>query len=253
MRLDNAYPVVQGYKNSAGIGYHFNFADPLNFASLGITAAYTPSTNCRATSAATSTSPAATFPGRPPLSWNRSDFYDLFGPTKRSRKGYAAKLGYDWLLIYDEPRKLDLIFDFAYYDQIDTLPNAQNIETNFTRLVTGRVGLEYTDVKRSIGAVDDEKGIAWKLVYQGNRVNGQVTPQVLGTLDLRHGAAISQLVVVVADRGRRRQRRSTTRRSRISTSADSATTMSTTGRSSAIASITRCPDSGSRRSARSSS
>ena len=29
------------------------------------------------------------------LSWNRSDFYDLFGPTKRSRKGYAAKLGYD--------------------------------------------------------------------------------------------------------------------------------------------------------------
>ena len=44
------------------------------------------------------------------LSWNRSDFYDLFGPTERSRKGYAAKLGYDWLLIYDTPRRLDLLF-----------------------------------------------------------------------------------------------------------------------------------------------
>ena len=29
------------------------------------------------------------------FSWNRSDFYDLFGPTKRSRKGFAAQLGYD--------------------------------------------------------------------------------------------------------------------------------------------------------------
>ncbi|MCP6769688.1 hypothetical protein NL529_33055, partial [Klebsiella pneumoniae] len=80
--------------------------------------------------------------------------------TKRSRKGYAAKLGYDWELFNDEPRKLEAIFNFAYYDQIDTLPNAQNVETNFTRLVTGRAGLQYTDVQRSIGAVDDEKGIA---------------------------------------------------------------------------------------------
>ena len=182
--LDNAYPVLQGYKNSAGIGYQFNFADPLNFASLGITAAYTPSSSVPANERGHVDIEGRYLSWKAALSWNRSDFYDLFGPTKRSRKGYAAKLGYDALLIYDEPRKLDLIFDFAYYDQIDTLPNAQNIETNFTRLVTGKVGLEYTDLKRSIGAVDDEKGVAWKLVYQGNRVSGQVTPQVLGTLDL---------------------------------------------------------------------
>ncbi len=65
------------------------------------------------------------------------------------------------MLIYDEPRKLDLSYDLAYYDQIDTLPNAQNVETNFTRLVTGESQLHYTDVRRSLGAVDDEKGIAW--------------------------------------------------------------------------------------------
>ena len=28
------------------------------------------------------------------LSWNRSDFYDIFGPTKRSLKGIAAVGGY---------------------------------------------------------------------------------------------------------------------------------------------------------------
>jgi hypothetical protein len=184
LAASNAYPVLQGYKNAAGIGYHFNFDDPLQFASLGITAAYTPDSNLPSNERG-----HIDIFGRyqfwtAALSWNRSDFYDLFGPTKRSRKGYAAKLGYDWELYNDEPRKLEAIFNFAYYDQIDTLPNAQNIETPFTRLVTGEVGLHYTDVQRSLGAVDDEKGIAWKLIYLGSRVNGQVTPQLYGTLDL---------------------------------------------------------------------
>ncbi len=49
-------------------------------------------------------------------------------------------------------------FDYAYYDQIDTLPGAQNVDTNFTRLTTAEVGLYYTDVRKSLGAVDGEKG-----------------------------------------------------------------------------------------------
>src|SRR4029079_7344538 len=99
-------------------------------------------------------------------------------------KGYAAKLGYDLDIYNDEPRKLDLFLDFAYYDQIDTLPNAQNVQTNFTRLLTGEAQLYYTDVKRSIGAVDDEKGVIWELDYLGSYVNGQNVPQVRGGLDL---------------------------------------------------------------------
>ena len=116
------------------------------------------------------------------LSWNRSDFDGLCGPVKRSRKGFAAKLGYDWLVIYDAPRRFDVTVDLAYYDQIDTLPTAQNISTTFTRLVTGEVAARYTDVKRSLGAVDDEKGYTWALVYTGNRVSGEITPQVRGEI-----------------------------------------------------------------------
>ncbi len=137
-------PVVQGYKNSTGIGYHVNFADPLYFADLGITAAYTPDGDvCPATSARTSSITGRYRFWRGSLSWNRSDFYDLFGPTKRSRKGFAAKVGYDDYLIYDEPRKLTLAYDLEYYDKIDTLPNAQNVSTPFTRLVdrAGRLAL----------------------------------------------------------------------------------------------------------------
>ncbi len=182
--LSNAFPVVTGYKERGAIGYHFNFDDPLQFAHLGITAAYTPDTNLSANQRGhiDITGRYQFWTGS--LSWNRSDFYDLFGPVLRSRKGYAAKLGYDWELYNDVPRKLDLLLDVAYYDQIDTLPNAQNVATTFTRLVTGQAGLVYTDVKRSIGAVDDEKGIYGALVYKGSRVSGAITPQFHGELDL---------------------------------------------------------------------
>jgi hypothetical protein len=184
LELSNAFPVLQGYKNTVGAGYHANFEDPLHYASLGITAAYTPEEKLPSDERGhvDITGRYGFWHGE--LSWNRSDFYDLFGPTERSRKGYAAKLGYDWLLIYDTPRRLDLLFDVAYYDNIDTLPNAQNVETNFTQLATAEVGLHYTNVKRSLGAVDDEKGVSWDLVYHGSHVPGENAPQFRGSLDL---------------------------------------------------------------------
>jgi hypothetical protein len=183
LELANAYPVVEGYKNVAGIGYHFNIEDPLEFASLGITAAYTPSTNLPSEERGHVDVTARYQSWRAGLWWNHSDFYDLFGPTKRSRKGYAATVGYDWSLIYDEPRKLTLSSDLEYYGKIDTLPNAQNVPTTFSRLAIGKVALRYTDVRRSVGSVDDEKGLAWELNVDVNGAGGQVVPQLYGKLD----------------------------------------------------------------------
>ena len=183
MGLDNAYPVLQGYKSSAGVGYHFNIGDPLSYANLGITAAYTPTNKFSSDERSHLEISGQYINWRGALSWNRSDFYDLFGPTKRSRKGLAAKVGYtDWL-IFDEPRRLDLNFDLAYYDKLDTLPFAQNVTTNFTRLATAEAGLHYTDVQRSLGAVDGEKGLSWATVLTVNQVQGETIPQLRGNFD----------------------------------------------------------------------
>lgn len=184
LALDNGFPVLQGYKNSIGAGYHLNYADPLGFAKIGVTAAYTPTGNLSEDQRSHVEVTGDYLGWRSALSWNRSDFYDLFGPTKRSRKGEAAKLGYDDLLIWDEPRRMTLKYDVAYYDKIDTLPFAQNVSTTFTRLLVGEMGLYYTDVRRSLGAVDDEKGIAWSIVGDENQVSGQAIAQVHGNLDL---------------------------------------------------------------------
>ena len=182
--LVSAYPVLQGYRNTAGVGYRFNFEDPIRFASVGLTVAATPAGSLPSDQHGHVELNARYLGWRADLSWNKSDFYDLFGPTKRSRKGLALKLGHDRLLIYDEPRKLTLSTDVAYYTGIDTLPAAQNVGTPFERLLEGELGLRYTDVRRSIGAVDDEKGIAWSTVLAAHHASGRTTPQLRATLDL---------------------------------------------------------------------
>ena len=201
MSLVNAFPVLQGYKNFLGIGPHVNIEDPLGFAKLGVTAAYTPS-NKLTGNERTHVDIAGSYLGwHTDLSWNRSDFYDLFGPTKRSRRGYAAKFGYDNLLIYDEPRKFIVSTDLEYYDKLDTLPNAQNVQTAFSRLMTGKIGMHYTDVRRSLGAVDDEKGVSWNLELDANRVVGQDIPQISGNLDLGFALPLAHSSVWVRSAG----------------------------------------------------
>lgn len=180
----NAYPVLQGYKNSVGVGYHFNMEDPLSFASLGITIAHTPDQRLGKDEAGHLDIFGRYLGWHGGLSWNRSDFYDLFGPTVRSRKGLAAKLGHDETLIYDEPRKLELRSDIAYYDKIDKLPGFQKIDAGFSRLITGELGMHYTNVRRSLGAVDDEKGLNWATILLVNRANRQSTAQLRGGLDI---------------------------------------------------------------------
>ena len=183
--LVNAYPVLQGYKSKVGIGYRVNFEDPIRFASVSITAAWTPGTGGLPGDQRAHLDVAGRYLGwRTGLSWNKSDFYDLFGPTKRSRKGYAARIGYDHFLIYDEPRKLTLSTDLSHVGKIDTLPNAQNVGTTFTRLTTAKAQLDYTDVRRSLGAVDDEKGQAWTTVLTVNRAGDQASALLRGGIDL---------------------------------------------------------------------
>lgn len=183
LSLANAYPVLLGYKNSVGFGYRVNIEDPLGLAALGITAAYTPASNLPNSERHHLDVSYRYLSWRAGLSWNRPDFYDLFGPTKRSRKGFAANVGHDTLLIYDEPRKLELKSDFAFYDRLDTLPGSQNVATTATRLRTGGAGLYFTDVRRSLGAVDDEKGLTWNVALYANHASGETIPRLSAGLD----------------------------------------------------------------------
>ena len=183
LAIDNAHPVLQGYKSATGVGYQLNIADPLGFAKIGITAAYTPSSKLPSNERGHVEVAGEYLGWKASLAWNRSDFYDMFGPTKRGRKGNAARFGYEDLLIWDEPRRLTAKYDLTLLDKIDALPDAQNVGTTFNRLATAEAGLFYTDLRRSIGAVDDEKGFAWNTVGRVTRIKTTTIPQLRGGFD----------------------------------------------------------------------
>lgn len=183
LALQNAYPVIEGYKDSVGLGWHFNIEDALGFASLGITGSYTPDNDLPGNERSHLDMQFRYLHWRARATWNNADFYDLFGPTKRSRKGLMLALGYERALIFDLPRRLDFNAEVAFHDRLDTLPDFQNVGAPVERLVTGQAGFHYSNTRRSLGAVDDEKGLTWALVAGANHVSGEFIPRLRGSLD----------------------------------------------------------------------
>jgi hypothetical protein len=181
--LQSAYPVLQGYKHKIGFGMHAHIDDPLSLGTIGITAAFTPSQDLPGNERGHVDVRYQYLGWHAGAAWNRPDFYDIFGPTIRSRRGFQSNVGYDRALIYDDPRRLDLKTDVAYYHNLDALPDAQNVQATSTRLVTGEAGLYYTDTRKSRGAVDDEKGVLANAVLSTNYAHDQAMPQLRGGLD----------------------------------------------------------------------
>src|SRR4029079_17574799 len=91
-------------------------------------------------------------------SLNGADFYDLFGPTKVSRRGYEVGLGHLNTLLFDEPRRLMLKVDGRFAGHLDQLPEYQNVAVRVNQLFTLVGDLSYTNLRSSLGNVDHAKG-----------------------------------------------------------------------------------------------
>ena len=170
MRFDAHYPIVSGYDQKAAFGYYFHIADPLQFRQFSATVAVSPyavdgGERLHADLAYQTPNWKLTY-------WhNHSDFYDLFGPVLRSRKGDAGIVEYTKPLIYDPPRQLDLFGSAAAYFGLAQLPGAQNV-AGPKDLRSAEIGLKYTNTTKALGGVDHEKGIEGRIVVgsdQGQR------------------------------------------------------------------------------------
>ena len=192
LAVDNFYPVVEGYKDEVALGFHTTIADPIKLDSFDFSFSHSinselPSSEDLHASFAwkhyatrqTPLSGSWTFA----LRHNAADFYDLFGPTKTSRKGQAASITYEKTLIQDSPRSLGLMVDVSHYMNLEKLPRYQNIDVTFDELSTFAASLNYSNTRSSIGAVDAEKGFKWGLTAAASHVNGETIPKFYGDFD----------------------------------------------------------------------
>ena len=207
VKLSYAYPTVVGYKNNVGIGYKFKYQDPMGFKNLDFSVSYTPenwknSLNDDGRTLRDDEKWHASFNYRTAVmggiipgiynfyaSYNKADFYDLFGPTKRSRKGLNFGLSINKSLFSDAPKSLDLNLGFMGYYGLNQSPefqqiNFENKDFNTNLFYNISSSFVYRNLRGSTGAVDAEKGIKSTLSLSSAYTEGNLFPKVQGTLDL---------------------------------------------------------------------
>ncbi|MGD2128425.1 MAG: hypothetical protein PVJ33_14625 [Lysobacterales bacterium] len=182
----SGYPIIEGYRNTYALGWSVLLQDPMTFKTLSADVSYSLNTDNDSVRGGERLHADVEYRA---LFWrfrywhNDADFYDLFGPTERARKGDAYIAGYKYPVILDGPRQMDVDFDVSYYTGLDTLPGNQNVSAVFSRLLSARAGLLYKYTKNSLGAVDHEKGVIWNLTGYADHAAGEVVPKLQAGFD----------------------------------------------------------------------
>jgi hypothetical protein len=182
MRFDAHYPVISGYGQKPAFGYYLHIADPLQFRQFSGDVSISPyhvqgSERLHVDLEYQTPNWKLTY-------WhNLADFYDLFGPVLRSRKGDAGIVEYTKPLIYDPPRQLDVFGSAAAYFGLDQLPGAQNVPSP-KDLRSFEAGLRYTNTTKALGGVDHEKGIEARIAAGTDQAQGKWFPRLFGGLDI---------------------------------------------------------------------
>lgn len=183
LSLASAYPIVEGYKDFAAVGMHLNFSDLLGLTGFEMAVSYSPDQDLPSDERVHLGFNFHHWQLKISATYNSAYFYDLFGPTKTSRKGYSLGLKYNKILLYDKPKTLDFNIGITGYGDLERLPDFQNVVATFDKLLSARASLDYEYVRKSLGAVDDEKGIKWQLVSQSNYVNSEIFPRIYTNFD----------------------------------------------------------------------
>jgi len=184
LSLESLIPVITGYQDAVALGGSARFSDPLGYDSLGANASYSPGQGLPTWQQLHLSVDVHHARWTAGVAWNRDDFYDLFGPTKRSLSGYNGYVAYDLPLVFDPPQSMDFYAKVAFYGDLTTLPGYQNVAAPTQNLFTGEAGLISSDTRASPGAVDDEAGHSWSLKGHVYGAMGELIPSVTGTFDV---------------------------------------------------------------------
>jgi len=182
--LTSLYPIVEGYKEFPSYGLHLRFMDRIGINNLSLNASY---------------SPNPLIPEKQRLhlnldyhywfwnfkaSWNKADFYDLFGPTKVSRAGYMLFGAYhDFFVNMKKPLQFDYTLSAAMYGDLDALPAYQNVDVKVNKLYTAQAEIHYSLTRKTHGAIEPEAGIETNLILDGSYVDNEFFPRGMLTLD----------------------------------------------------------------------
>ncbi|MEO8399963.1 MAG: hypothetical protein ABI550_09150, partial [Ignavibacteriaceae bacterium] len=181
--ISSIYPIIEGYKNFVSYGLRFNISDPVAFQDFNLTVSYSPNRVLSKDEKFHGGFEYNHFGFTARAIYNNADFYDLFGPTKVSRKGYSFGIKYHDYFIYNSPEIFDYNLFANYYGNLEKLPSYQNVDASFDKLFNFGFGTTYKDFRSSLGAVDYEKGFKWQGSLNTNYVREIFYPHIRSDFD----------------------------------------------------------------------
>lgn len=181
--LQSIYPIAQGYEDEKAAGLRMDLGDSLGVAHITTTLSYSPAGPAGLRDRFHAALDTSYWDWRLSGYFNKADFYDLFGPTKVGRRGFGLIGEKKKNLVHDSDRTLDLTLNLAGYSGLDRLPNYQNVIASHTRFVNGTATLDYSNLQKSLGAIEDESGVKWNVNAQLNNTFPKLFPLVWGGYD----------------------------------------------------------------------
>ena len=118
-------------------------------------------------------------------SWNKTDFYDLFGPTRTSRRGYNIGLSYEREYTMQPPFKWHWGASVNAYGDMDALPMYQNVSVgnDVRTFQTANFSIGASKTRTSLGGITPEQGYDCRLSGYAWLVDGKCFPSLTLSLD----------------------------------------------------------------------
>jgi hypothetical protein len=183
-KLQSIYPIIQGYEDAKAGGARADFGDSLGISHITTTLSFSPDETAMRDRFHLGIE-ANYWDWRLSAYFNKADFYDLFGPTKVGRRGFGLIGEKKKILIQDSERTLNLTSTLAGYSGLDRLPDYQNVVATHTRFVGATAELAYSDLQKSLGAIEDESGEQWDVNTEIDDTFPKIFPHVWG--EYAHG------------------------------------------------------------------
>ncbi len=183
-RLASAYPIIQGYKEYVAVGYRFNFQDPMGLNSLSLKVSVSPQDGLPSKQIPHLALEYNFWSWTFAANYNYADFYDLFGPTKFSRAGYAFSAKYYKSISRFSPEKTDFFVKLAAYGDLETLPSYQNVASDYKSIYEGTLNFHKSYLRKSLGAVEPEQGYNWNVYSYNIFAKNIFYPQLINNFDL---------------------------------------------------------------------
>ena len=186
MRFAGAYPTITGFTDADAwnhvtpvLGYRFIVNDPVGLSSMKLSLGTSPWSHNAWKNRFHADYEWRYYFWTLKASWNHTDFYDLFGPMRASRKGYKATLSYDFSNAMVMPYNRSWGFSVGAYGDMDALPLFQEIEVKDVKsMQTASLYGSITKLRTSLGGVMAEQGYRLGIQGYGYLAGGRCYPSI---------------------------------------------------------------------------